>query len=186
MQCSVNARRGQWTRSVCREGGVQRGCQRAKYWPPTSVVGNSSKGRCGKVYRVARVQAGMIQGRNRKWEVSGLKIGQRHDVRGNVATLRPTSRRSREESVPTSRRSIQRRDIKENVKKQRRDVGYQRRDIPEGFKINVATFKRMLKKHRRDVGYQRRDIPEGFKINVATLDINVTTFQGRSKSTLRR
>ena len=89
-------------RGVCDgDGGVQRGCQREKYWPPTDVVGNCSKGRCGKVYREARVQAGMIQGRNRKWEVSGLKTGQRRDVRkrtfSNVTTLRPTSRRSRED-----------------------------------------------------------------------------------------
>ena len=69
--------------------------------------------RCGRVYREARVQARMIQSRNRKWEVGGLKTGQRRDVRmqrrdvlertfSNVATLRPTSRRSREKSVPTS------------------------------------------------------------------------------------
>ena len=79
------------------DGGVQRGCRRARYLPPTGVVGNSSKGRCGRVYREARVQAGMIQGRNRKWEVSGLKTGQRRDVRGNVATFQrrhcPTSQR---------------------------------------------------------------------------------------------
>ena len=30
------------------DGGVQRGCQRAQYWPPTGVVGNSGKGRCGR------------------------------------------------------------------------------------------------------------------------------------------
>ena len=46
---------------VCEgDGGVQRGCRRAKYWPPTGVVGNSDKGRCGRVCREARVQAGMI------------------------------------------------------------------------------------------------------------------------------
>ena len=90
------------------DGGVQRGCWRAKYWPPTGVVGNSSKGRCGKVYREARVQAGMIQGRNRKWEVSGLKTGQRRDIRGNVATFGATSRRSREDI-------FQRRDVETNV-----------------------------------------------------------------------
>ena len=91
------------------DGGVQRGCRRAKYWPPTVVVGNSRKGRCGRVYREARVQAWMIQGRNRKWEVSGHKTGQRREVPertfSNVVTLRPTSQRSREESVPTSRHS---------------------------------------------------------------------------------
>ena len=96
MECG-NGEQGWGTASVCREGGVQRGCWRAKYWPPTGVVGKSSKGRCGKVYREARVQAGMIQGRNRKWDVSGLKTGQRHDVRGNVATFQrghfPMSRR---------------------------------------------------------------------------------------------
>ena len=42
------------------DGGVQRGCQREKYWPPTGVVGNFSKGRCGRVNREARVQARMI------------------------------------------------------------------------------------------------------------------------------
>ena len=65
MQCSMNARLGQWTRSDG-DGGVQRECRRAKYWPPTGVVGNSGKGRCERVYKEARVQAGMIQGRNRK------------------------------------------------------------------------------------------------------------------------
>ena len=48
------------------DGGVQRGCWRAKYWPPTGVVGNSGKGRCGRVCREARVQAGMIQGKKSK------------------------------------------------------------------------------------------------------------------------
>ena len=42
------------------DGGVQRGCWRVEYWPSTGVVGNSGKGRCGRVCREARVQAGMI------------------------------------------------------------------------------------------------------------------------------
>ena len=29
---------------VMNDGGVQRGCRRAVYWPPTGVVGNSGKG----------------------------------------------------------------------------------------------------------------------------------------------
>ena len=102
------------------DDGVERGCRREKYWPPTSVAGNSSKGRCGMVYREARVQVGMIQGRNRKWKVSGLKTGQRRDVRGNVVTFGATSRRSGNVATfqrgkcsnvatfdPTSRRSIE-------------------------------------------------------------------------------
>ena len=48
------------------DGGVQRGCRRAKYWPPTGVVGNSNKGRCGRLCMEARVKAGMIQGKNIK------------------------------------------------------------------------------------------------------------------------
>ena len=42
----------------------------------------------------------------------------------NVATFGATSRRFREEI-------FQRRDVPENVKIQRHDVGYQRRDVPE-------------------------------------------------------
>ena len=38
-------------------------------------------------------------------------------------------------------------------------------------------------KQRRDVGYQHRDVPESVKFNVATLEINVATFQRHSKST---
>ena len=48
------------------DGGVQRGCRRAKYWPLTGVVGNSGKGRGGRLCREARVQAGMILGKNIK------------------------------------------------------------------------------------------------------------------------
>ena len=48
------------------DGGVQRECRRAEYWPPTGVVGNSSKGQCGRWCREARVQAGMIQGKKIK------------------------------------------------------------------------------------------------------------------------
>ena len=48
------------------DGGVQRGCRRAKYWPLIGVVGNFGKGRCGRVCREARVQAGMIQGKKSK------------------------------------------------------------------------------------------------------------------------
>ena len=29
---------------VMSDGGVQRGCRRAVYWPPTGVVGKSGKG----------------------------------------------------------------------------------------------------------------------------------------------
>ena len=54
---------------------------------------------------------------------------QRRDVRANVATF-----------GPTSRRSGQRRDVLERGKNQRRDIEIQRRDVPEGLKINVATF----------------------------------------------
>ena len=44
----MNARPGQWAGGVMSAGGVQRGCRRAQYWPPTGVVGNFSKGRCGR------------------------------------------------------------------------------------------------------------------------------------------
>ena len=37
------------------DSGGQRGCRRAKYWPPTGVGGNSGNGRCGRVCREARV-----------------------------------------------------------------------------------------------------------------------------------
>ena len=84
----------------------------------------------------------------------GLKTGQRCDVPeskfSNVATFGATSRRSR-------------------------DVEYQRRDVPERFKINVATLDINVATFQRMV-----------KINVATLNTNVATFQRVSKSTSRR
>ena len=56
---------------------------------------------------------------------------------------------------------------------------FQRRDVPEECKINVATFQRRSKStsrrskgvqnQRRDVGISRRDVPEEGKIDVATL-----------------
>ena len=120
----------------------------------------------------------------------GIKTGQRHDVRGNVATFQrivisnvatldinvstfqrllktnvatlkahvatfqrsskttsrrwiSTSRRSRECQKSTSRHS-------RGVQNQRRDVGISRRDVPEGVKIEVTTFR------RRDVATSRR------------------------------
>ena len=97
-----------------------------------------------------------------------LKIGQRRDVRGNVATLQ-------RRIMPTSRRSGKHRDVPESVTKQRRDVGYQRRDVPE-----------TAENPRRDVEISRRDVPEGLKINVAMLEFHVVTFQRHSKSTSRR
>ena len=61
---------------------------------------DSGKGQCGKIRREARVQAGKIQCKTSKWAVFGLKTGQRRDVPerifANVATLKATSRRSRE------------------------------------------------------------------------------------------
>ena len=90
-----------------------------------------------------------------------LKTGQRRDIRGNVATLQ-------RRIMPTSRRSGQRRGVPESVTKQRRDVGYQHRDVPETAEN------------------PRRDVPETLKIDVATLGINVATFQRRVKLTSRR
>ena len=46
--------------------------------------------------------------RRAKWAIFGLKIGQRRDVRGNVAMLQ-------RRIMPTSRRSGQRRDVLESV-----------------------------------------------------------------------
>ena len=43
-------------------------------------------------------------------------------------------------NLPTSRRSGQRHDVPKDGNNQRRDVGYQRRDVLEGCKINVATL----------------------------------------------
>ena len=63
--------------------------------------------------------------------------------------------------MPTSRRSGQRRDVPESVTNQRRDVGYQRHDVPEGLQINVATL----------------------EIHVATFISHVATFQRRVKLT---
>ena len=48
----MNARPGQWIGfvmvTVMSAGGVQRGCRREKYWPPTGVIGNSGKDRGGR------------------------------------------------------------------------------------------------------------------------------------------
>ena len=103
---------------------------------------NSSNGRCGMLFRGARVQVGVIQGRRAKWVVFGLKTGQRRDVRGNVATFQRGK-------CSTSRRSGQCRDVPENGENQRRDVGDQRRDVPERFKINVATLNLTLRRSRK-------------------------------------
>ena len=61
----MDARPGQWTGCVmvtvvCKEsvGGQNTGLR--------PVVGNSGKGQCGRWCREARVQAGMIQGKNIK------------------------------------------------------------------------------------------------------------------------
>ena len=51
---------------VMSDGGVQRGCWRAIYWPSTGVVGNFGKGQCGRLCREARVQVGKIQCKNIK------------------------------------------------------------------------------------------------------------------------
>ena len=147
------------------------------------------------------------QGNVATFGATSRRSGQRRDVPdrtfSNVATLRSTSRRSREESVPTSRRSIQRRDVPENVKNQHRDVGYQCCDVPEEFKINIATFQRRSKStsqhwistsrrsrgvqnQRRDVGISRRDVPEEGKIDVATLRANVATLRANVATLQRR
>ena len=99
----------------------------------------------------------------------GLKTGQRHDVKGNVATLQ-------RRFMPTSRRSGKRRDVPESVTKQRRDVGYQRRDVIETANNQRRDVTETANNQRRDVGISRRDVPEGLKINVATLEIHVATF----------
>ena len=98
--------------------------------------------------------------------------------------------------MPTSRRSGQRRYVPESVTNQRRDVGYQRRDVPEGSQINVATLEihvatfqrgvnstsrrsRDTQNQRHDIGNPRRDVPEKGKIDVATSQPNVATLQRR-------
>ena len=93
--------------------------------------------------------------------IIGLKTGQRRDVRGIVATLQRGLK-------PTSRHSGQRRDVTEGGTKQRRDVEYQRRDVPETYKN------------------PRRDVPETLKINVTTFESHVAKFQRRVKLTSRR
>ena len=62
------------------------------------MVGDSGKGRCVRMCREARVQARMIQGKNRKM--------------GDCLAL----------NKATSRRSGQRRDVPEEGNNQRRDV----------------------------------------------------------------
>ena len=70
------------------------------------MVGDSGKGRCVRMCREARVQARMIQGKNRKMgnclalnKATSRPSGQRRDVpereSSNVATFGATSRRSR-------------------------------------------------------------------------------------------
>ena len=104
---------------------------------------------------------------------------QRRDVPerifANVATLWPTSQRSREGSFPTSQRSIQCRDVPENVKNQRRDVDNQR-SVKSTSRRWISTSRRS-----RGVQNQRRDVPEKGKIEVATFQrrvkIDVATFR---------
>ena len=83
----------------------------------------------------------------------GLKIGQRRDVRGNVMTFQ-------RRGFPTSRRSGKHRDVPENSNKQRRNVGYQRRDVPERCTNQRRDVPENSNKQRRDVGYQRRNVLE--------------------------
>ena len=111
----------------------------------------------------------------------GLKTGQCRDVRGNVATFQRVS-------FPTSRRSEQRRDVPEDSNNQRRDVEYQRRDIPGRCKINVATFQRMVEINVATLNINVATFQRMVKINVAMLNINVTSRRSREwlKSTSRR
>ena len=90
--------------------------------------------------------------RTSKWDVFGLKTGQRRDIRANVTTFQRVS-------FPTSRHSGQLRDVPE-------DINNQRHDVPERCKINVATLDINVTTFQRMV-----------KINIASLNINVATFQ---------
>ena len=100
----------------------------------------------------ARVQQWVAQGE----EQNGLFLALKQS---NVATFGSTSRRYNEEGG-------QRRNVPENGTKQRRDVGCQRRDVPETYKIHVV----MLISHVTT--FQR-----GSKFNVATLITHIATFQ---------
>ena len=105
------------------------------------MAGDSGKGWCGRVTQGA---LGFRQGGGRVRVKNGRCLALKQ---GNVATCGATSRRSREESS------------------QRRDVGIQRRDVPESGK-----------NQRHDVDIQRRDVPERCKTNVVTLRSHVATF----------
>ena len=86
-------------------------------------------------------------------------ISQRRDVRGNVATLQRVALNDVVMLV------IHVATLESGIK-QRRNVEYQRRDVPGTHKNS-----------RRDVDYSRRDVPESIKIDVVTLEIHVATLQ---------
>ena len=111
---------------------------------------------------------GGMQGEERKWPIFGLKIGQRHDIQGNVATLQRGLK-------PTSRRLNQRRDVIEWGTKRRHDV-----------RGNVATLQRVGLKHVATLSINVATFQRLIKIHVATLITHVVTFQRVSKSTSRR
>ena len=121
------------------DGGVREGVG----GPQTDGVGDSGKGWYGRPTQGAL-------GFKQKWEVCGLKTGQRRDVRGNVATFQRVN-------FPSSRRWI-----------------------------STSRHSREVQNQCRDVGISCHDVPERFKINVATLGSHVATFQSRVKLTSRR
>ena len=100
----------------------------------------------------ARVQPWVAQGE----EQNGLFLALKQS---NVTTFGSTSRRYSEEGG-------QRCDVPENGTKQRRDIGCQRGDVPETYKIHVATLISHVATLQR-----------GSKFNVVTLITHVATFQ---------
>ena len=94
-----------------------------------------------------------------KWPIFSLKIGQRRDVRGNVATLQRGLK-------PTSRRSGQRCDVIESWAKRRRDVW-----------SNIATLQRIGLNDVATLSINVATLQRLIKIHVATLITHVATFQ---------
>ena len=84
------------------------------------------------------------------------------DTKVQVRRRKDRSKKKKGECLPlnrtTLRRSGQRRDVLENVKNQRRDVGYQRRDVPGGVKKSTSRRFRGVQNQRRDVGISSRDV----------------------------
>ena len=86
----------------------------------------------------------------------------------NVATFQRSLKSTSRSWISTLRRS-------RGVQNQRRDVGISRRDVPEAFKINVATLESHVAMFQRGVKLTSRCC------DVATLRANVATLQRRLK-----